>query len=346
MTGITSKQRIMNAVELKQPLDRLPVLPYMREPAIKYVGSTFSECLEDAGKYVEGQVKIRDLLDLDGVWDMIAVPAVEIAMGCPVYHPHDQAPSILPLIDNPGDVRKLKIPGMNDRNISHRISIVRELRRRVGPDIPVIAWVSMPFRAAAMLRGADRLFKDMFTTPDLVNELMKIASEAYLEYAKEMLKAGADVIHISEPVGSGSCISRKHYEKYAFPAAKKMVDQLRRLGAKTILFHFCGDVNDRLDLAAELCDILYVDSSFRGVTPGYLRETLGNRLCLMGGPDVNTALLFGSPETIQKETFEYLDSVGTRGFILSGSCMMPRDVPVENLQAFAGAASAYMRKTS
>lgn len=343
MKEVTSKDRILNAAKLQSPIDRLPVLPYMREPAIEYIGSSFDECMKNADKYVEAQITFQELLGYDGLWDMIAVPAVEVAMGCKIFIPGDQVPSIMPILDDPKDVKKLKVPDMNDENIAHRLYIIKELRRRANPGVPVIGWVPLPFRVVTIIRGADQAYRDMYKDPGLVKELTEIAIEAYTVYAQKVLEAGADIIHISDPVSSGSCVSRKQYESIIFPPSKKLVDNLRRMGAKTILFHFCGDVNDRLDLAAELTDIIFVDSSFRGVKPDYLRKTIGDKVCLMGGPDVNTVLLYGTQERIVEETNRYIDVVGQNGFILSGSCMMPRDTTLENIQSFIKAGMDYVK---
>ena len=81
-------------------------------------------------------------------------------------------------------------------------------------------------------------------------------------------------------------------------------------------------------------DCLYID---KGDIAEFKKIT-GSEVALMGNVDVIGVLLEGTPELVTSETDKCLKAGAPGGgFILSGSCGVPRDVPVENIRAMTEA---------
>jgi uroporphyrinogen-III decarboxylase len=68
--------------------------------------------------------------------------------------------------------------------------------------------------------------------------------------------------------------------------------------------------------------------------PAALKKKFGDRLCFMGGIDVQSTLPFGTPEEVRQEVRQRIATVGkSGGLILAPTHHVQLDTPVENLLA-------------
>jgi uroporphyrinogen decarboxylase len=215
------------------------------------------------------------------------------------------------------------------------INIVQDLKRRVGNDLPVIAFSQAGFRNAVFLRGIQSFMLDLGHRPKWLMELIEIATEGCIRYAKSLIEAGADIILIANPMASGSFVSREVYKKFSLPFDKKAFKIYREFGAK-VMYHLCGWWDDRWDLILETgADILSLDSEYVKVDFKKAVNELGDKVCLLGQVEVVRTLMEGDKEQIVKESKNALD-IGTKakGYIFSGSCVVPKSTPKSNFNAF------------
>lgn len=337
-----SIDRFMTAVELKEP-DRIPIVLTSREFGIRYSGYKFSECLKDEDLYIKSQIKCLEDFELDAVWDLWAIPVIAEAFGSNLRIMEDDVPWITEpyALTRPRDLKKLEAKAIDvtkDGRMPYMLNLVKKLKKAVGNDIPVIGWVSTPFRTACMLRGIDNFYKDLFKVPDFAEELLEFALKYSILYGEAMIEAGADIISISNPVASAGCISRKHYERFSFPYEKKMIASLKKKGA-IIQYHTCGDWNDRYDLVLETgIDILHPDK----IDLKQFKKEFGSKVCLMGGVPSVDIMLLGSPKEVAEITRNSIDSAAEGGgYMISADCALPRDTPADNVLAMVSAAKQY-----
>lgn len=340
---MTPRERIMAAAELKET-DRLPILPLVREYAMKQCGLTFAEVYRHPHKYVEAQMELFHKYELDGVWDLFFMSPEAEAMGCKLMHARDDPPSV---IDSPvkekKDLAKLRpCDPERDGRLPYYIGIVKELRAAVGPDVPVLAFCQAGFRNAIMLRGVELFMRDLHRDPDFLHSLIEVATEGCMNYGKALIAAGADIILIASPMASGMMISRNHYKEFALPYDTKQFKVYHEAGAK-VFYHHCGWWNDRWDLmVTDGADILSIDSKTAGVSMAEAKEKMGQLRCLYGNVDVVQTMLHGSVKDVEEETREVVSagSVGG-GYIIGTACTVPRDVPAANFDAFIRTAKTF-----
>ena len=337
MTAMSSRERIETTLEHREP-DRVPLIFCSREFSIHYAGLKFADIWPDGGKYVDAQVKVVGDFHLDAAWDIWCTPAVDEAMGGLMDLPEDDPPQFpYPFIKEKGDIRKLKtdLEPEKDGRMPFLLSIVKSLKEKLGPDIPVIAWASPPFRTACMLRGMEQLYRDMVKDPDFVKELLETVIGPCTQYARALVDAGADIICTSNPVANYDCIKKSHYKTFSSPYTKKMFSDIKAHGNVKILYHTCGNWDDRFDLVIDTgADILHVDR----VDLVSFKEKWGPKITIMGNVRSVDTLLFGTPERVASEASECIDKAAKGGgFILSADCAVPRDVPSENLEAMVNA---------
>jgi uroporphyrinogen-III decarboxylase len=115
-----------------------------------------------------------------------------------------------------------------------------------------------------------------------------------------------------------------------------MVSALKKTGVKLIM-HICGDTSDRLELLAETgVDGLSLDAK---VDFGFAREILGHAYLLMGNVEPTDPLFMGTPQKVYEHSKKVIDQAGGEGhFFLSGGCLIPDVVSVENVEAMFRAA--------
>ncbi len=314
MEKMTSYERVMSALEGKKP-DRVPVVPFVREWCSTQAGIEFIEELESVEKHVYSQTYAVSQFGYDSVWDLFACHSESEAMGSVLKIAKGFPPSILtPAVeDYKRDLPKLKLfdPYQNKR-LSMILEGIRRLKSRFNGEIPVIGYIQAPLRHTSMLRGSEKVMRDMFKEKENLRELLEIAFCSLIVYAVALISAGADIIFVSDPASSGDAISKKQYEEWGFPYTKKLVNLIKRSGVKTIL-HICGNTTDRLELMAQTgVDCLSLDAK---VDFEEARKILGPKFCLMGNIDT-TLLAMGDSKEVEEKSKETLQKAGREGYLL------------------------------
>ena len=328
---MTAKERVLSALQFGE-VDRVPCLPYVRDMAIKYAGFRYRDVLGDIDKYVHTQVKAARDFHIDGVWDWgIAHFFSELTGGKVLFFDDDQPASEPPKVNSQQLLTKLeKLDYTHSPNLVANLKVVSKLKEAMGPDYPVIGYLLMPFRFAAEVRGIQQIMLDLILEPDVVRQIQEQCINLGTSYAEALMTAGADMVWLTNPLANSSCISREHFEKLVHPYCQMLIQKLKERGIKSI-YHICGDWRDRLDLVVnEGTDCLYVDKG----NIAEIKRATGSKVCIMGNVDVIGTLLEDTPQQVAEETTRCLEKGAPGGgFILSGSCGVPRDVPVENLSA-------------
>lgn len=330
MSEMTPMERLMAVCRHDVP-DRLPLVLASREFGLKYFGVKHEVAYRDPDVYVQSQLKLLRDFRLDAVWDIWCTPAVDEAMGARMEIPEDDPPWIeAPCVSSPDDLPNLRrVDPWKDGRMPYLLDVVGKLRKAVGPQVPIIAWASPPFRTACMIRGNTQLYMDMVDNPPFVKDLVEITTENCTAYGKALIEAGADIIATSNPVANMDCISLSHFKEFAHPYTKRMFAELKKAGAKAINFHTCGRWDDRYDLCCENADILHCDR----VVIGDFKRAYGDRIVPMGNVKSVATLLQGTPEQVRDETRACIEAAAPGGgYILSADCAVPRDTPPQNVQ--------------
>jgi uroporphyrinogen decarboxylase len=330
---MNSRERVLEAVAHREA-DRVPMVIACREIAMRYSGYTFADIWADGNKYVEAQARFIKDFQIDAAFDISATPVVDEAMGAQLELPADDAPWIpRPLLKDKADIKKLKtkVDPQRDGRMPFLLKVVRGLRARLGEDIPICAWVSAPFRTACMLRGTSQLYLDLLLDPGFVKELVEAVMGPLTAYGKALTDAGADIIWTSNPLANNDCIKYAHYKEFSHPYTKRLLGDIKAHKDVKVMFHTCGNWNGRFDLVTdENVDILHVDK----VDLEQFKKEWGAKVTIMGNVRSVATLLQGTPEQVESEATACLaKAMKGGGYFLSADCIVPRDVPFENLKA-------------
>jgi uroporphyrinogen decarboxylase len=185
--------------------------------------------------------------------------------------------------------------------------------------------------------GLGGMLKALFRTPDLVIEVLEEVTRAKIEVIRAYRSVGIDCFWIEECLTSASEISRDQYSSFVYPYAKRLIDEIRRLGGKSV-YYVCGDVKDRIDLIMEAGpDCISLEESKKNfeIEISWIDHAVDGRCCIFGNLDSIGILQDGTSDALRSE-IRHQTEVG-RGhgkFVMSlGSPVTPR-TPAERVREY------------
>lgn len=333
MTRMTSRERVLAHLAGK-PVDRLPVMPITMQFAAGLIGATYHQYESDYRVLAEGQVRVAEEFGFDYV-NTMSDPAREAAdCGAAVEFFIDSPAAMIEgesLLADKGVLGSICMPDpRSGKRMSNGLQAVALLRQKVGDEKIVEGWIEGPCAEAADLRGINTLMLDFYDDPVFVRELFEWVVEMELRFAREQVKAGADIIGVGD--AAASLVGPHIYEEFVWPSEKKLIDGLHAMGTKVRL-HICGNTRFALEGMGRLgADIVDLDS----MAPlAEARAKMGGGQVLLGNLDPVAALRNSTPERIWAGVARCHEEAGQR-FIVGTGCEIPRDTPPENVRVLSG----------
>ena len=226
------------------------------------------------------------------------------------------------------DTAELFHPGM--------LETFRAMPAEICEEVAVCVGLTGAFSQLGFLLGLEKLMLAMLDEPAAVHQAIRKRQGAALRQAAEICRAGARFIWIGEGMASGSLISPQMYAEFVLPYEQELADEIRRLGALSLL-HICGNITPALaPIAQSRADGIDVDAPTDWAAAV---EILGPHTCLKGNI---SPLLFlpGSADRLAAacQITRHI-AARARRFILSTGCLVPRDSAREAFQIMARACS-------
>ena len=217
-------------------------------------------------------------------------------------------------------IKSYNINPLMDKRMPVVIEAIKKLK---NDNVPVIGNITGPISTATSIVDPLKLIKMFRREPELAYKFIEYVNEYSIDYAKEMIKAGADVIAISDPTATGEILGKKNFEKFAYPMYRKFLDEMHKVNTPVII-HICGDSKNIIESLDDLnIDAVSFDSR---VNMRDARLKIKNNL--MG--NVSTQLLHqGDKERIIRVTENCIAS-GVN--IVSPACGLSMATPKENLK--------------
>jgi MtaA/CmuA family methyltransferase len=313
-----------------QPVDHLPLLPITMQFACRQIGAKYRDYCTDYRVLVKGQIHTAETFGLDYV-NTMSDPAREAADCGAVVECFDEQPVAIieerALLADKTHLARLKIPDpLGGGRMHNGIKALALFKEQIGHEKIVEGWVEGPIAEAADLRGINTVMLDFYDDPGFVRDLFAFIIEMELRFAREQVKAGADVIGIGD--AAASLVGPDLYEEFVWPYEKQLVDGIHALGARTRL-HICGNTRRLVAGMGRLgCHIVDVDS----LTPLALAREQMPRQIILGNLNPVAEILNGTPESITAAVTQCHREAGGR-FIVGAGCEIPRDTSATNLRA-------------
>lgn len=322
----------------ERPVSRVPALSFTQTGTVELMnlsGSSWPEAHVNPEKMASLAIEGNHTGGLEAVRIPYCLTVLSQAMGCEVnMGTGDIQPSI---ISHPAarNIDEIKVP---DNLIERgRTSVVLEstilLKETVGDDLPIIVGLEGPATVASHLAGVDNYLIWTMRSTDKLIELLRITTDACIEYANALTDQGADVTVTSDGVAGPDLLSPSIFENIIVPEYQRFCRNVK--GIKVI--HMCGNANPILhSLAACGFDGISVEERVKDLN--YAKSMIGNRAKLIGNISTAGTLLFGSPDNVKSEVFKCLKEEIN---VLAPGCGIAPRTPTGNIRAFVQARDEY-----
>jgi uroporphyrinogen-III decarboxylase len=216
------------------PVDHLPLMPITMMFACDQIGARYREYCTDYRVLVEAQLRTAEIFGFDYL-NTMSDPAREAAdCGATVEH-FDQQPVALiedrALLSDKAKLASLRIPDpLSGGRMHNGVRAVAALKERAGKEKIVEGWIEGPIAEAAHLRGINTVLLDFFDDPTFVRDLFAFVVEMELRFAREQVRAGAEVIGVGD--AAASLVGPQIYQEFVWPYEKQLVEGIHRLGPR------------------------------------------------------------------------------------------------------------------
>jgi uroporphyrinogen decarboxylase len=238
-----------------------------------------------------------------------------------------------PVVENP--VETAEDAERERRDVREELDYVGELlgrlSARLGEDAATVGFAGGPFTVASYVfdGGRDEARRFRARHPDAFADLLEAFADVTEEYLRFQEESGADVVQLFD-TWAGE-LSPEDYREYVLPHHRRLFDSV---DVPAILFVR----NPNLGLVSEAgADVVSLDWT---VDMAEAREELGDTP-VQGNLD--PARLFGTPESVRRETERVIEKAGEAGHILNLGHGVMRNTPVKNVEEFVETAKRVER---
>ena len=208
---------------------------------------------------------------------------------------------------------------------------IRQTRRELPPDMPLIGFCGAPFTLASYLieGGASKNYVQtkrlMYNDPGAWHAMMSLVARGLGKYLNAQIEAGAQAVQLFDSwVG---CLNPDDYREFVLPHTQSVI---RNVKTGVPVIHFGTGTAALLELMREAGgDVIGLDWRVR-LDEGWQR--IGHDVAVMGNLD--PVVLFANQAVLRRETTRVLEQAGGRpGHIFNlGHGILP-ETPVENVIA-------------
>ncbi len=296
-----------------------------------------AELMKETGIYLpEAHTDARKMADLakavyeHGCFENCGVPfcmtieaeemGATVDLGSEIYEPH----VIEYVIDSVAEYRKLTEIDLTQGRAKVVLDALKILKKEVK-DVPIIGNLTGPISTASSVIEPVVFYKELRKKNEEAHAYMNFVTEQLISFGRAQVEAGADIVTIADPSGTGEILGPKYFKEFAVKYINQLLDGLEDLHVETIV-HICGHMKN---VYKEVNEVHSNALSFDSAVPMMdARKNLADRV-LMGNVSTYT-LEFGSEEAVRGLTGNCI-KCGSN--IVSPACGLGMSSPLRNIQA-------------
>jgi MtaA/CmuA family methyltransferase len=321
MLGAISQFRFHTLVKLA---GRRMVCAPAGAPAIILTQTDMKKALNNANLLFKALRFTVEKMGFDTLNMMVDMSVEAEACGCQIQYRERNLPDV---VSHPAktqaDIAKLRVP---DPYRDGRLPVFVETMRLMKKNYTMLkaAVVIGPFTLAMLLAGSE-IYIDIRKDPQKVKFLLDYCRRVIIAYGQALIRAGADLVMIAEPMGSQ--LSPAAYEEFSHPYVKDIIRNFK----KPCGLHICGKSSHIVQKMAESGAVLL---SIDDVDIQSLVGTIPESVVLMGNLSP-TRIKINSPGEVEKATQTLLEVIKHRkGFIVGPGCDLAPETSLENILTF------------
>ncbi len=303
---------------------------YMAEYREVRARTTFLELCKTPSLAAEVTVTAVERLGVDAAIIFADILLILEPLGIDLEFAQGEGPVIHNPVRKPADVDRLR--ELEDVNALEFVyEAIRQTRRALKRDIPLIGFCGAPFTLASYLieGGGSKNYvhakRLMYDDAGAWHAMMALISRALAKYLNAQIEAGAQAVQLFDSwVG---CLSPDDYREFVLPHTRSVI---QNVAAGVPVIHFGTGTATLLELMREAGgDVIGLDWRVR-LDEGWQR--IGHDAAVMGNLD--PVVLFANQDALRAHAKRILDQAGGRaGHIFNlGHGILP-ETPVENVIA-------------
>lgn len=192
-------------------------------------------------------------------------------------------------------------------------------------NVPIIGNITGPISTASSVMEPVDFYKELRKKNADAHAYMDLVTDSLVEFTLLQIEAGADIIAISDPSGTGEILGPKFFDEFAVPYLNRIVEAAAEKGVPAIV-HICGQMKNVYDQVNKINSAaLSFDAVVNMVES---RKQLPKR-CLMGNLSTY-AIEFATPEKISELTKQCLKQ---KVDIVAPACGLGMKSPLPNVQS-------------
>lgn len=313
-------------------VDRTPVFSATQTGTVELMKSTgayWPDANYNPKQMVDLATAAHTLVGFEAIRIPFCLTVIAEALGCEVERGReDRQPAISKTLFDQGKTPKTE--GFLERGrIPSIIEAIKTIKSQ-GHKVPLIVGFEGPTTLAGQMLGVERLCLMMIKKPDESTQYIKTAEEACVEYAKTVVREGADIIAPADPTASPSVLSPKMFEKYS----KGPLKAVAAVHPRSIL-HICGNA---LPIIGHMAECGFAGMSIEEkVDLTAAKKAIGDKkIALIGNLPSAGVLLNGTEMQVYEEAKKAI-AAGVN--VLAPSCGIAPRTPTRNLMAMVRAAA-------
>ncbi len=333
------------AARLEKP-DRIPMALIIDSPWIPgYLNISHLDYYLDPEVWFQSNKKINeeypDIIFVPSWWMEYGMAAEPSALGTKIKFWENNTPSEVENLHSLDDIDKISNYEINNDGFMaltlHRMKMHKERISDEGHVQPIVT-ARGPLCTAGFVRGTTNLMMDLIMDPDRSHQLIDLCTNLVIDWLKAQAEVLGDQVEgifiLDDIVGF---VGEEDYQKFAHPYLKRICDAFPKDWVK--IYH--NDAN------VDACLQFLPDTGFNVLNWGkqtdisIVKETIGDRMCLMGNVNPLEIGVQGKPEDVYKATLEVLEKSKGEGIILSLGGGVSPGMPGENIRSMQKALEDY-----
>lgn len=322
------------AIALEKP-SRVPVVACSEEFDVRVCGGgvTYSQYDSDAAIMAATQIAAVKRFDYDWSWLQVDDCMVYEVLGVGVRGEGNILRATCGYLPATRETfNSLKMPDpKRDGRMPALIEALRRVKNEFGDELLVCGRTEAPFSSVALLYGIEETMMLPMIDPELLVDTLKFFVELQTEFGLAQREAGADAVWFGDCNASGHLMSERYFEDYALPYVTACVKEYDKAGLWSI-YHASEEKEGHLKLQAS--SGVSVLSVGPGLDMARAKEIVGDKVCLIGNLDPVNILMNGTADHVSSEAKRIMNAgKGGGGYIFNTGEMVPKDTPVENMEA-------------
>ena len=339
---MTPNQRL-EAFMTGKEMDRILAMPILVSIAHRVYGMSHKKKRSSALYQAEAQIACYEKYGNDLLIIEYGLHGIGTALGTEMTDPEDSVPAVKNhVLKDLKDLDKLDFSRTkkgNDPWLRLCLDACKICKDRLGDEVPTGVLISGPFTAATSVYPVELMLRATRKDPESLHKLIRLCTDALKEIYLDFIKEGIIIIQC-DPIASGTLLNQKQYREFVKPYATELNEVIQRAGGINT-YHICGNSSKITeDMVETGCNMLSIDNI---VDLEEVKKKVGEKVPILGNIDPVGVLLHGSKEDVFKAVKTAIKKAydSPKGYILASGCDITQNVPLENVDAFMGAARKY-----